>query len=285
MLVEYPKTSFSEELTVNGIFTVFSVEFENRPYTNGEAHNFPEIIYIKQGEHHLILNENEISLSAGQMMIYAPGSFHKISKKGSNAIASIISFDVSDKELPALYNEPITLNALQKNMLNEITEIGCKLFVRRKGGMVLRDGASHSDLLRFKKQLEFFLADLIRTQNVQKEKSIDQKKLKGWQKEFNMITEFLYQNISKNLTLDDIAKSGYMSVSKLKLVFREFANTGPLNYFNILKIEEAKKLIRAGKYNITQISDILGFNSLHYFSRFFKKTVGLTPTEYKKSTM
>ena len=74
-----------------------------------------------------------------------------------------------------------------------------------------------------------------------------------------------------------------MSTSKLKLIFRTIAGTGPLNYFNILKIEESKKLIKETEYNITQVSNKLGFNSVHYFSRLFKKITGVSPTEYEKT--
>ena len=47
-----------------------------------------------------------------------------------------------------------------------------------------------------------------------------------------------------------------------------------------MKIEEAKKLMREGKYNFTQISDILGYTSIHYFSRQFKNVTDMTPSQY-----
>ena len=50
-----------------------------------------------------------------------------------------------------------------------------------------------------------------------------------------------------------------------------------------LKIKEAKKLIRENNYSISQISDMLGYSSIHIFSRAFKKAVGLSPTAYRKS--
>jgi hypothetical protein len=58
-------------------------------------------------------------------------------------------------------------------------------------------------------------------------------------------------------------------------------NRNPL--YNELKIREAKKLIRQGQYNISQISDLLGFDSPQYFSRCFKNAVHMTPREYMES--
>ena len=65
--------------------------------------------------------------------------------------------------------------------------------------------------------------------------------------------------------------------------------TYPLNkdelyrYFKNLKIDEAKIMIREGEYNFTEIAHRLGYSSIHYFSRHFKKATGMTPSEYAYS--
>ena len=50
-----------------------------------------------------------------------------------------------------------------------------------------------------------------------------------------------------------------------------------------LKISEAKSMIRSGQMNFTQISEYLGYSSIHYFSRQFKRSTGMTPSEYVSS--
>jgi len=54
--------------------------------------------------------------------------------------------------------------------------------------------------------------------------------------------------------------------------------------FQKLKIEHAKILLRESEKNITEISEMLGFQTIHYFSRFFKKHTGGCPREYAKTT-
>ena len=56
-----------------------------------------------------------------------------------------------------------------------------------------------------------------------------------------------------------------------------------INYFTMMKINEAKRLIREGKYNFFEISEMLMFSNSHYFSSVFKKYTGMTPTQYKKA--
>ena len=50
-------------------------------------------------------------------------------------------------------------------------------------------------------------------------------------------------------------------------------------------LEKAKELIRENDKNFTQISEELGFSTVHYFSRLFKKKTGMTPTEYRSSVI
>ena len=68
-----------------------------------------------------------------------------------------------------------------------------------------------------------------------------------------------------------------------KLTQKWTYNKTVLNYINSLKIREAKALLRESKLSVTEISEKLGFNSIHYFSRLFKKTTGHSPKEYIRS--
>ena len=56
----------------------------------------------------------------------------------------------------------------------------------------------------------------------------------------------------------------------------------PIKYYNNLKIDEAKKLIREDNYSISQISELLHYSGAQNFSKTFKNSVGLSPAEYKK---
>lgn len=51
-------------------------------------------------------------------------------------------------------------------------------------------------------------------------------------------------------------------------------------YYAELKIIEAKKLLREEKYSVTQIADMLGYSSVHTFSRAFRNVEGFSPTDY-----
>ena len=56
-----------------------------------------------------------------------------------------------------------------------------------------------------------------------------------------------------------------------------------MDFFQHMKIERAKEIIRDGSMNMTELSGFLSYNSLQYFSRQFKKATGMSPLEYASS--
>lgn len=80
------------------------------------------------------------------------------------------------------------------------------------------------------------------------------------------------------------AESG-MSIDHFRHEFKRVYNLSPLQYFHKLKIEFIKKLMHNREYAIGDIAKIMGFDDLNYFSRFFKKHVGISPSEYKKISL
>ncbi len=280
---EYISTALPESITVNGIVTVLQYTFDGIATGRGESHDFPEIQYINKGRHKPVVDGVEYTLNAGQMIIYPPNAFHT-SKEHFGAEASIISFRADSKALEPIFNKVITLTSSQKQTFLQTIEIALNCFARRtkaetengKRGMVLKESANERTLQRLKKQLEFFLTDLCSecvTESNAKSK---------WNKEFERAVSFLNENITQRLTLQEIADGCGMSVSKLKMLFREKSGGGPIDYFIGLKINKAKELILKGTMNLSQIAEALGFTSLHYFSRLFKKETGQSPSEYMK---
>ena len=71
-----------------------------------------------------------------------------------------------------------------------------------------------------------------------------------------------------------------LSKSTFKHIFKEVTGRPPIRYLIDLRITRAKQLIREENLNMTQIAASLGFHSVHYFSRYFKKATGLSPTQY-----
>lgn len=131
---------------------------------------------------------------------------------------------------------------------------------------------------------EQLLIDLIRenTLPIQSKKSSDDAKRNVEKALISSIKEFLKENIYSNITLIDICKKFNMSKSYLCHLFKAETNIGIAKYYSNIKIEKAKEMLFLGSNTITEISDILGYTSVHNFSRAFKQSTGISPTQFKK---
>ena len=145
-------------------------------------------------------------------------------------------------------------------------------------GMALVRSAPREVLYKLKKKIELLLLGLY-TRETDEPKSMGHVNRRMYRER---LIAFLKMNINKTLTLEDMARELSISVSRLKAISGDILGTSPIDYFITLKIEAAMRLISDGNLNFTEISDRLGFSSVHYFSKLFKKRLGITPSEFAK---
>lgn len=98
----------------------------------------------------------------------------------------------------------------------------------------------------------------------------------------NKIKEFIRSHYDRGLTLEDIAESVYLSPYYISRIFKEEQGITVMDYLTKVRIEEAKKLLRNPKYNIDDISVKLGYSDPSYFSKVFRRYVGLSPSQFRQ---
>lgn len=87
----------------------------------------------------------------------------------------------------------------------------------------------------------------------------------------------------QNPDLDVAHITEMLHISRTKLYYKVKGLTGqnPSVFFKTYKLNRAAELIKEGRYNMSEISDLTGFSSLSHFSASFKKQFGVSPSEYK----
>ena len=96
------------------------------------------------------------------------------------------------------------------------------------------------------------------------------------------IIRYMNLHLSEQIDMKRLAEQFYLSHTGLIYKFRHELGTTPSQYLILLRIEEAKRLMRESDLSLTQIAEQVGFTSLHYFSRMFKKVTGMAPSQYGK---
>lgn len=93
--------------------------------------------------------------------------------------------------------------------------------------------------------------------------------------------DYLTERVDQNLSLEDIAATVNLSPSHFSYVFKRKTGFSPIEYFNHLKIQQACQYLLFTNLRIKEIGDKIGINDPYYFSRMFRKVMGMSPKEYK----
>lgn len=96
-----------------------------------------------------------------------------------------------------------------------------------------------------------------------------------------MVRDYILNNISRTITTEELARVLGTNRTYLCRMFREEAGKTVQEYVTDLKIDEARRLLDTTAKTAAEIGAYLGYSSQSHFQRIFKKTVGVTPREYR----
>ena len=99
---------------------------------------------------------------------------------------------------------------------------------------------------------------------------------------YSVAVKYVLDNYSSpELTVGEIAESVGITEVHLRRVFAARAAISPMRYVNYLRIEKAKNMLLESNYTVSDIARLSGFSEPYYFSREFKRRMGLSPSEFR----
>lgn len=96
---------------------------------------------------------------------------------------------------------------------------------------------------------------------------------------------YINANFHKEISLDDVSKEVDISPYYFSKIFKEETGENFIEYVTSVRMEKAKELLQSSSLSMKEICAQVGYADPNYFSRTFKKNVGVTPTEYKEGKM
>ena len=93
---------------------------------------------------------------------------------------------------------------------------------------------------------------------------------------------YIKNNYSRDISLDEVSQKVNISPYYFSKIFKEDVGEGFVEYLTGIRMEKAKELLTTTEYSMKEICSMVGYADPNYFSRSFKKKVGVTPTEYKQ---
>lgn len=291
---KFTRYGFDKVFRMDSIITVFYMELPKNFRYDGERHDFWEMVYIDKGQMICTAENNRFILKSGEMIFHKPNEFHNLS--GDNATepnVSILTFECKSPAMKEFEGKIFRLTAAEKALLSElITEgLSCFRLVDPTNPLLqsmeqLPDAPFGSSQM-IQNLLELFLIKLSRSTDSLPKDLRRSYVIGGVDVPYQVkeIVDYLHANIYGKITVADVAQAVGKGESTVKQLFSLYRDKGIMRYYNSLKIKEARRLIREGQYNMTQISDLLCFDSPQYFSKCFKAFTNMTPSEYKGSIL
>ncbi|MDR6845779.1 AraC family transcriptional regulator [Flavobacterium granuli] len=227
------------------------------------------LLYCLEGEGWITINKKTIKLTPNTSFIIPENTAHKYGSS-LNAPWSIYWLHFTGNYAETFYkrfskyqNEPVKIafDQTRITLLNTIIKLLDSDLSEEK-----------TELVHFK--LTTFLSSLCYSDVLNLNETNDR---------INLSIIYMKENIGSVLSIDHLAVQAHYSVSRYSELFKQRTGYAPIQYFIRLKIQKSCEYLYFGNMNIKEICNEVGFDDPFYFSRMFKKQIGMAPMQYKKT--
>ena len=268
------------KIQIKSFVTAFEATYRGGFDFKGENHNFWEFVYVIDGIISVTADDRVHTLKTGDIIFHKPMEFHKLKTiNEKNATLLIMSFYLEGDSVEYFENAVFSLGSEAQEKVEQIITFLRKnkpeenknnyLFRLKNDPVLIQETANYTELF-----LISLLSSDVKTKGVTTRSALVYKK----------IINVMKENVENNLTIDDLAELCGMSTSNLKKVYSMYSVFSIHKYFVKLKVSRAIEMLEEG-YNVTEISDILGFNNQNYFSIVFKRETSMSPLNYRKNIL
>lgn len=287
----YPTIELEKTIEIEKIVTIYYFEYAKDFVFQGERHDFWEFLYVDKGQAEVMADTEGYKLEEGDIIFHKPNEFHSVWANGRIAPNLIVmSFVCNSPAMNFFENKILRIETNEeKNILARIIEERLNAFDAPLydpiSSKVIKDSAIIGSQQLIKLYLELFLITLIRNNTyIEKKKRLSLVTRQRVEDDLlNRIIAYMKDNVDNNIMIGDLCNEFAVGRTQLKTLFKDKLGTSAMQYFRYLKMERAKDLIREGKYNFTEIAQLLNFSSVNYFSQSFKRIVGMNPSQYADS--
>lgn len=241
----------------------------------GESHSYYELTYVDRGTLLTQIDDKTYQLKDRELIIYGPEQYHKqkISEGNSCSYVTILfELDSAQNHFDFLLNKvfPYTkkTHSLMKTLVDESST-----FTPYRDSLLL---CLFQEIV-----IRLLQSEYIPPEN--DKKPITEVCQNYHDELLEKILKYIDDNLYEPITVGEICTKFSMSRSSLQILFNENLHQTPKKYISELKLEKSRQLIGEGRYTISEIALMLGFNSIHYFSRAFTQKYNMAPTEFSRT--
>lgn len=275
-------------IQIDCLYSIHYFPFAGGYLFPGETHAFWEMVYIDQGEAEIGAGEKKVRLSQGQAIFHCPNEFHSIfanAQRGTNVF--VISFGSSSPAMEAFVGRVCLLDESQRRLIRRMVRQGERAFgpvldVPIKRGMKQPPNGSQASAQMLVVLLTQLLLELVNQPSVP---SAPKPAALTDDLDFAPIWErivALMRRRRDGLCFEEICREVGFGETMLKKRFKRYTGCTVMAYYQQLRLEESRRLLRQGDMSVSQVAEAMGYSSPQAFSRQFKRIVGVCPVAYLK---
>ena len=235
-------------------------------------HYHIEVLYILEGENEAVIDSVKYPLRGGDLCIVFPNRVHQFkTQKKEKYILSILSPDLVP-EFADIFSSCVPKNPVIH--FNEGEKAPIELLGRACEISRLDPRETYKDVM-LKGALLSFFGHVFERMEFEK---VDD----GGSTALKAVVDYCSRNFCEDLSLSLLEEKLHISKYYISHLFGDKMNVSFNDYINQLRITEACRQLKYSGRSITEISELVGFNTLRTFNRAFSKFVGMSPSEYRR---
>jgi AraC-like DNA-binding protein len=258
-------------LQIDRLYSAFTKRYDADFNFPGESHDVWELGAVLSGCAGITSGAEVYECTEGEMVLHPPGAFHTAWAKGGRGVEILtVSFTVAggSRYLP---QGKFILNPEERQMLQLLCGV-IREHIREIDPTKVRPDPEAEQML--KNYLEILCLSLslrgAKTARPQKEKDAAL---------FAEAVGYMQARVDDALTVEDICTGCGIGRTVMKELFRRYAYTGVMKYYNHLRLRRIISLLEEGE-SVGQIAEKMHFSSQNYLTDFFRRGTGVPPSRY-----
>lgn len=249
-------------------------------------HSTYELYYLLEGERYYFIDKETYLVRAGNLVLIKPNQIHKTSLAETsyhNRILLQIQGEMLNPFLKA-NGLPILEELYSAGVIVAVSgqeRMEMEALLLQLGEELVKKSIHYEAMIKLKLAELFLMISRHKTSSVFYQETQKAQTLKH--QKVHEVADYLLDHSETGETLEELAMRFYISKSYLSRIFKEVTSFTVNEYRTISRIKKAQNLLVHGDYSVTEIAELLGFESITYFERVFKKYVDMRPLQYRKS--
>ena len=283
-LVSLQGTNLASSLSVTSIASVYVDRLAPNYRFKGEKHNLYELFYLVNGNMNVLTDSGDFFLSPNEFIILPPNVHHAMNPHKCYTISVSITF-----EAKGLNDELITLKKGRLDdpemmHLNAVTECYEKHFAYKPGVLLpvetyANDEYAYQQVIKNETELLLILI----TRDFLKQREYIKSNISPLGETLaDKIKAYIDDHFTEKLQLKQIGTVLGYCKEHICRAFKRKYNVSVIHYMLQRRIDRSMQLLANSEASLQNISDELGFDSMQYFIKIFKRFTNTTPRQYRR---